>query len=105
MGEDSCIKSVLIFLEDFTFKSILPNSPINLIIYGKGCEAKSIWLLVRHGSRNPGKKDIKKFTKNAEVLKKKIVENNIESGAFCENDLNIFQSWSFNLTSGNIQVF
>ena len=40
-----------------------------------GCEAKSFWLVARHGTRNPGKKAIKKIKKHVPRLRDKIVEN------------------------------
>jgi len=41
----------------------------------KGCEAKSFWLLARHGTRNPGDDDILEMAARLPEIQKVILEN------------------------------
>jgi len=56
--------------------------------------------LARHGTRNPGKKDIKKINEGGSFLRAKILENSNRTAFSCIEDTDKLRNWSFNLTEG-----
>ena len=43
-----------------------------------GCSAKQFWLLVRHGTRNPGDDDIREMKTRGIQIQENIVKNHAE---------------------------
>ncbi|XP_059096069.1 multiple inositol polyphosphate phosphatase 1-like isoform X2 [Tigriopus californicus] len=80
-----------------------------------GCQAKSLWMLARHGSRYPGSDDILVMADRGVEIKDAIVEAySSGKGSLCHEDFIQFQSWSFNWTqddgsllseSGKLEMF
>ena len=52
----------------------LPNITIHIL----GCSAKQFWLLVRHGTRNPGDDDILDMLTRGKEIQHSIIKNHEE---------------------------
>ncbi len=65
-----------------------------------GCAARSIWLLARHGTRNPGKKDIKTINVDGSGLRDRILRTTKRTAFTCEEDVEKLQNWKFHLSEG-----
>lgn len=64
-----------------------------------GCEAKSFWLLARHGTRNPGDDDIILMqTRLREIQGEVITNHQSGQGFLCDADLIGIERWNFTLT-------
>ena len=61
-----------------------------------GCEAQQFWLMSRHGTRNPGTKDMKKLKKELPNFVKEI-KFNFKAGkaTLCEEDVLNLEEWKF----------
>ncbi|KOC61016.1 Multiple inositol polyphosphate phosphatase 1 [Habropoda laboriosa] len=59
------------------------------------CEPVQIWMLIRHGTRYPGKDEIKKMQKKLPKLQRKIIANHKKDkhGELCLKDLQKLQTW------------
>lgn len=61
-----------------------------------GCHPKQFWLLSRHGTRNPGTKDMKKLQEKLPLIFKQIKSNMKEGrGSLCEDDIIDLEAWKF----------
>ncbi|XP_055371226.1 multiple inositol polyphosphate phosphatase 1 [Condylostylus longicornis] len=60
-----------------------------------GCVPIRIWSIVRHGTRNPSKKVIKKAKNDLSILRKRILSS--QKTKLCEKELSLFRNWNFNL--------
>ena len=60
------------------------------------CEPVQIWMLIRHGTRNPSSEEIKSMKRNLPKLNEKIIENHEKYGSvdLCEKDLKNLRVWS-----------
>ncbi|XP_059061464.1 multiple inositol polyphosphate phosphatase 1-like [Achroia grisella] len=64
----------------------------------KGCVPSSVWLLGRHGTRNPSSFDIDQMMETAK-LKDEIVKNHAEGrGQMCAEDISNLKNWKWNGT-------
>ncbi|XP_032795585.1 multiple inositol polyphosphate phosphatase 1 [Daphnia magna] len=62
----------------------------------KGCVAKQLWLMSRHGTRNTGTKDMIKMKEKLPLIFKDIKLNHKEGrGSLCEDDINNLEDWEF----------
>ncbi|XP_032457486.1 multiple inositol polyphosphate phosphatase 1 isoform X4 [Nasonia vitripennis] len=60
-----------------------------------GCSEKKMWLVVRHGTRYPGKKHVKPMIKKLPKLKKKIVQSNNQNNSELSHDtIEKFNKWT-----------
>ena len=50
----------------------------NITIHILGCSAKQFWLLVRHGTRNPGDDDILDMQTRGKEIQQSIIKNHEE---------------------------
>ena len=51
---------------------------LQIKIHILGCTAKQFWLLVRHGTRNPGDDDILDMQNRGKEIQKNIIKNHEE---------------------------
>ncbi|XP_041977537.1 multiple inositol polyphosphate phosphatase 1-like [Aricia agestis] len=73
------------------------NTNESQIIY-PGCEAKKVWMLLRHGTRQPSTKDINNINIKLKDLKLEILSQNIEKVILSKEQLKIFENWDINLS-------
>ena len=65
----------------------------------ENCKPKSFWLFARHGSRNPGDKDLSLMKERVPLLQVAILNNHLNgNGQLCQNDLATLAQWIFDLT-------
>ena len=59
------------------------------------CKPVQIWMLIRHGTRNPGKDQIKSMKHNLPKLQSSIIENHEKygNGSLCQKDLEKLKTW------------
>ncbi|CAB3359944.1 Hypothetical predicted protein [Cloeon dipterum] len=63
------------------------------------CVARQIWMLVRHGTRNPSASVIKNSLKSLSLLREKIVvAHQNGKGLLCATEVNRLQNWAMNIT-------
>ncbi|XP_045517430.1 multiple inositol polyphosphate phosphatase 1-like [Pieris brassicae] len=66
-----------------------------------GCEAISMWALVRHGNRNPGDKETINMRELQARIKDDIIEHfdyEMGSSQLCAQDIENFRKWNWNTT-------
>ena len=69
---------------------------IPLLLQITGCVAKQFWILSRHGTRNPGTKDMKKLNETLpEILRKIKFNHKAKLGRLCEEDIANLDVWEF----------
>lgn len=62
----------------------------------KGCQAQQFWILSRHGTRNPGTKEMTQLKTELPNLREIIIKNHKEGrGELCEDDLDNLEEWEF----------
>ncbi|XP_012144858.2 multiple inositol polyphosphate phosphatase 1 [Megachile rotundata] len=59
------------------------------------CTPKQIWLLIRHGTRNPSGEEIKSMKRNLPRLQDSILENESD---LCAKDLENLRAWTYDKT-------
>lgn len=59
------------------------------------CKPMQVWMLIRHGTRNPGKEEIKNMKHNLPVLQQRIIKNHKQygKGSLCQKDLEKLRAW------------
>lgn len=57
-----------------------------------GCEPTRIWMVVRHGTRYPGVKKIKKMQSVLVNLRDEIILN-ANNGSLCSDEIEAFKNW------------
>ncbi|XP_053687588.1 multiple inositol polyphosphate phosphatase 1-like [Sabethes cyaneus] len=66
----------------------------------RGCKPQKIWLLSRHGTRLPGKKDIRVMSSELSGLRDSILENielsKVDSHTICPSYLKRLETWQWN---------
>lgn len=68
-----------------------------------GCISKKIWLLLRHGTRYPGKKYASSMIENLPKLKKIILDNYKENKTkFTKEEAVLFKEWKISFSKDNI---
>ncbi|OAD62582.1 Multiple inositol polyphosphate phosphatase 1 [Eufriesea mexicana] len=61
------------------------------------CKPIQIWMLIRHGTRYPGKHEIRDMKHKLPKLQRKIIENHENgNGSLCQKDLEKLKSWKLN---------
>ncbi|XP_067009496.2 multiple inositol polyphosphate phosphatase 1-like [Anabrus simplex] len=62
----------------------------------EGCQFEKIWMMVRHGTRNPNSKIIHKMRERLPQLRDLILENSPQGGeiGLCEEDMKALRSWT-----------
>lgn len=73
----------------------------------EGCFAQQFWFLSRHGTRNPGTKDMNKMNSILPIFRDNILLNHKAGrGSLCKDDLNNLEKWKFraNLTDDKFLV-
>lgn len=62
-----------------------------------GCSARQLWILSRHGTRNPGTKEMEKMQSELPKLRDSILLNHYEGnkGSLCQDDLDNLKDWKF----------
>ncbi|XP_043527414.1 multiple inositol polyphosphate phosphatase 1-like [Frieseomelitta varia] len=60
------------------------------------CKPMQIWMLIRHGTRNPGKEEIKNMKHNLPELQHRIIKNHEQhgNGSLCQKDLEKLRTWN-----------
>lgn len=71
----------------FRVRQNLNETPINI----DGCQPTRIWSIIRHGTRNPGRKDIKKAKKVLSKHQAAILNN--PNTKLCPKELDKLKSW------------
>lgn len=65
------------------------------VIHYEGCHPIKIWMVVRHGTRNPGEKMISKMKLRLPALRTAIINNHNQSkGDLCDAELANLTLWS-----------
>ena len=62
---------------------------LNIKIHILGCSAKQFWLLVRHGTRNPGDDDILDMQNRGKEIQNSIIKNHEEGRGKSRSDFPI----------------
>ncbi|CAF4907770.1 unnamed protein product [Pieris macdunnoughi] len=73
-----------------------------------GCEAISMWALVRHGNRNPGDKETINMRELEARIKDEIIEHfdyEMGSSQLCAQDIENFRKWKWNATMETSQKY
>ncbi|CAB4068968.1 MINPP1 [Lepeophtheirus salmonis] len=66
----------------------------------RGCNVNRLWILARHGTRNPGDDSIIEIAKEGPRIQKEIIKKSSQSkGKICTLDMIDFKDWKFNLTT------
>jgi len=64
-----------------------------------GCQPKSFWMIVRHGTRNPSDDAIREIANDGNKLAQEIVANHKAGrGKLCDADLDALSKWKWNVT-------
>ncbi|XP_043281784.1 multiple inositol polyphosphate phosphatase 1 [Venturia canescens] len=75
------------------------DSELNFV----GCKPKKIWLLVRHGTRYPGKKWTLKMLKDLPTIWDSILESHsLEQRNLSQEEIELFQKWKFRFSDQDI---
>ncbi|XP_066595136.1 multiple inositol polyphosphate phosphatase 1 [Prorops nasuta] len=71
----------------------------------KDCLEKKIWLIVRHGTRYPGKKYVPRLNKQLSNIQEAVIQNYNEGTINLTKDIiNEFKNWSFDITIEDIML-
>ncbi|KAK1133946.1 hypothetical protein K0M31_011733 [Melipona bicolor] len=83
----------------YRFISNNDDSPLEY----SGCVPRKIWLILRHGTRYPGKKYIMPMIEKLPKLQEIILENYKESKTeFIEEDIDLFKEWKITFTKDDV---
>ena len=88
------------YIPSFTKK----NLEVLRFFISTGCRARQLWLLARHGTRNPGTKAMKKMAHHLPLLREFILENHLHgSGSLCSDDRKLTET-TFNGYSNKVKL-
>lgn len=72
----------------------LANKNDSLVHY-PGCNALRIWMIVRHGTRYPGSKVIRKMKERLPILRDSVIQNHkLKRGQLCKEEIAALLAWS-----------
>lgn len=72
---------------------------IKLYIIYVGCEPSKIWMLIRHGTRNPNAKLIRKMNERLQEIQQLILDGNLEE----LTSKSFFQNWKPNISEDDMK--
>ncbi|XP_021914875.1 multiple inositol polyphosphate phosphatase 1-like isoform X2 [Zootermopsis nevadensis] len=64
-------------------------------VHYPGCNVLRMWMIVRHGTRYPGSKIIRKMRERLPVLRDSVIQNHkLKRGRLCNEEIAALQTWS-----------
>ncbi|ENN71133.1 multiple inositol polyphosphate phosphatase 1 [Dendroctonus ponderosae] len=71
------------------------NSSLHKVNY-EGCIPKKVWMLVRHGTRNPSKSNLEPINSRLPIIKNNVLNSKKVPNDFIKNrDLDLFKKWKW----------